>query len=139
MAQDYEAVRAALGYRAVDFVGGSNGGVNAAAYASRFGHRLRTLVLNGGVEPAMDPFARGHVGVGKQIERVGAICERSRACDRSAGEAVSAVHRLVRRVRRAPVSGLGPAHLLFHVLDNVDGFGITHGELPGGRRSAGAR
>ena len=130
VAQDYEAVRAALGYGAVDFVGNSSGGVDAAAYASRFGHRLRTLVLNGAVEPAMDAFARGHVGVGKQIERVGAICKRSRACARSAGEAVAAVRRLVRRVRRAPVDGLGPSQLVFHVLDNVDGFGITHGELP---------
>lgn len=129
VAQDYEAVRAALGYRTVDFVGGSSGGVDAAAYASRFGHRLRTLVLNGAVEPAMDPFARGYVGVRKQIERVGAICERSPACDRSAREAIAAVDRLVRHMRHAPVGGLGPSEL-FHVLDNVDGFGITHGELP---------
>jgi hypothetical protein len=90
----------------------------------------------------MDPFARGYVGVRKMLERIGAVCERSRTCGRSAGEAVDAVGRLVRRLRRAPVRGtaldahgephrvtIDPGNLLVHVIDNVDGFGITHGEI----------
>ena len=142
IARDYDAVRAALGYETIDFVGGSYGGVNAGAYATRFGKHLRSLVLNGGVEPSMDPFARGYVGVQKMLERIGTICERSRNCERSAREAVIAVRRLVRRVRRPPVRGAaldahGNPHQmtidtgfqLLHVLDHVDGLGRPHGEI----------
>jgi pimeloyl-ACP methyl ester carboxylesterase len=142
IADDYDAVRAALGYEKVDFVGGSYGGVNAAAYATRHGDHLRTIVLNGGVEPSMDPFLRGSDGTQRIVRRVGTICERSRLCGRSASEAIDALGRLVRRLRRSPVQGtafdahgashemtIDPGTLLVHVLDNTDGFGITHGEI----------
>ena len=46
IAHDYDAVRAALGYKAVDFVGTSYGGIDAAAYATRFGDHLRSIVLD---------------------------------------------------------------------------------------------
>jgi pimeloyl-ACP methyl ester carboxylesterase len=141
IADDYDAVRAALGYAHVDFVGNSYGGVNAAAYATRHGEHLRTLVLNGGVEPAMDPFLRGSDGTRRIVERVGTICERSPNCGRSAARAIHAVGRLLRHLRRAPVRGtaldahgdphqvtIDPGSLLVHVLDNTDGFGLTHGE-----------
>jgi pimeloyl-ACP methyl ester carboxylesterase len=142
IARDYDAVRAALGYDKIDFVGTSYGGVNANAYATRFGGHLRSLVLNGGVEPSMDPFLRSSDGAQRIVKRIGTICERSRNCRRSAGEAIEAVARLVRRLRQAPVHGtaldahgephdvtIDPGNLLVHVLDNTDGFGITHGEI----------
>ena len=64
----------------VDFVGTSAGGTDAGAYATRFGHRLRSLILNGRWgEPAIEPFARATIGVRTIIERIGKIC-RSLAC-----------------------------------------------------------
>ncbi|MDA0160760.1 alpha/beta hydrolase [Solirubrobacter ginsenosidimutans] len=143
IAKDYDAVRAALGYELVDFAGTSYGGVNANAYASRFGRHLRSVVLDGGVEPAMDPFARGYVGVQKMLDRLRAICARSRNCGRSPREAAGAVGRVLDRLRRAPLRGtaldahggsheldLAPGDLLVHVVDNVEGFGLTQGEFP---------
>jgi pimeloyl-ACP methyl ester carboxylesterase len=142
IAADYDAVRVALGYDKIDLVVGSYGGVNAGAYATRFGEHLRTLVINGGVEPAVDVFTSGSTAIRLMLARIGAVCARSRNCGRSGAEAVDAVGRLVRRLRRAPVRGtaldahggphdvtIDPGKLVVHVLDNVDGFGVTHGEV----------
>jgi pimeloyl-ACP methyl ester carboxylesterase len=46
VAQDTEAVRAALGYDKVDYWGGSYGGADVTAYATRFGKHLRSIVLD---------------------------------------------------------------------------------------------
>ena len=143
IAHDNDAVRAALGYERVDFVGTSAGGTDAGAYATRFGHRLRSLILNGRWgEPAIEPFERATIGVRTIIERIGKICARSRACGRSGGEAVAATAGLARDVRRSPVSGTGldadggthevsidPSFLLVHILD-TGGLFLTPGEIP---------
>jgi pimeloyl-ACP methyl ester carboxylesterase len=144
IAHDYDAVRSALGYDKIDFVGTSYGGADANAYATRFGNRLRTLVLNGAWGmPFSDPFVRPADGASRIVERVGTICARSRACGRSASEAVDAARGLVRTVRRAPVVGTGsdgngephevsvdPEYLLVHILDDADGWYLTPGEIP---------
>jgi len=58
VAEDTEAVRAALGYDKVDYYGGSYGGADVTAYATRFGKHLRSLVLDAPVgTPALDTFA----------------------------------------------------------------------------------
>ena len=46
VAADDDAIRAALGYNAVDFVGTSFGAVDASAYATRFPSHLRSVVLD---------------------------------------------------------------------------------------------
>ena len=146
IARDYEAVRAALGYDTVDFVATSYGGIDAAAYATRFGDRLRSLVLDTPAgEPDLDPLDLDRAAAAGRtlIERVGLICERSQACARSSEEAVDDVHALVRRVRRTPVEGTGldadgqsheltvdPAYLSVHILDNTGGPFLTPGEIP---------
>src|SRR5262249_48009826 len=55
VAQDVEAVRAALGYDKVDYHGGSYGGEDVTAYATRFGEHLRSIVLDA---PAGPPSLR---------------------------------------------------------------------------------
>ena len=142
IAHDNEAVRAALGYEAVDFVATSYGGVDAAAYATRFGSRLRSIVLSGPWgEPFFEPFDLAAVRVRHLVERVGLLCERSRSCGRSAQQAVAEAAWLVRRVRRAPVEGTaldaaGESHdvtvdagSVLGILDAVDFF-LTPGEIP---------
>jgi pimeloyl-ACP methyl ester carboxylesterase len=133
IAADNEAVRAALGYDAVDFVGTSYGGVDAAAYATRFPGHLRSLVLDAPWgEPYFDPFARAADGAHRVVTRIGLLCERSPACGRSSDDAIDAVRRLVRRVRRESVTGSGldadggthdvtidTTYLFVHIIDGV--------------------
>jgi pimeloyl-ACP methyl ester carboxylesterase len=45
IAMDSDAVRAALGYDKVDYFGGSYGGEDVTAYATRFGEHLRSIVM----------------------------------------------------------------------------------------------
>ena len=110
IAHDNEAVRAALGYEPVDFVGTSYGGIDAAAYATRFG---RPSALAG----AQRPLGRARLssrstvatfGVRTLVDRIGLLCERSRACGRSGARG----RRRGRAgpctgVRRSPVNGTG--------------------------------
>ena len=53
IAQDTEAVRAALGYDKIDYYGLSYGGADVTAYATRFGEHLRSIVLDA---PVGTPF-----------------------------------------------------------------------------------
>ena len=46
IADDTDAVRAALGYQLVDYYGGSYGGADVTAYATRFGEHLRSIILD---------------------------------------------------------------------------------------------
>jgi pimeloyl-ACP methyl ester carboxylesterase len=133
IAADNDAVRTALGYQAVDFVGTSYGGIDAAAYATRFPAHLRSLVLDAPWgEPSLDPFARAADGTHRDVTNIGLLCRRSAACRPSADDAVNAVARLVRRVRQTPVTGTGldangashrvtidPTYLFVHIIDNA--------------------
>jgi pimeloyl-ACP methyl ester carboxylesterase len=59
VAMDTDAVRAALGYDKVDFLGQSYGGVDAIAYGTRFGQHLRSIVLDSpGGTPLLRAFLR---------------------------------------------------------------------------------
>jgi pimeloyl-ACP methyl ester carboxylesterase len=133
IAADNDAVRAALGYAAVDFVGTSYGGVDAAAYATRFPGHLRSLVLDAPWgEPYADPFARAEDGAHRDVTRIGLLCMRSPACGRSSDDAIASVRRLVRRVRNGSIAGTGldadgdshdlaidTTYLFVHIVDNV--------------------
>ena len=48
---------AALGEEQIDYLGFSYGTELGAAYAERFGDRLRPMVLDGAVDPSLDPIA----------------------------------------------------------------------------------
>jgi len=59
IAEDTEAVRAALGYDKVDYFGASYGGMDVTAFATRFGKHLRSIVLDAPLgTPAVNQFAR---------------------------------------------------------------------------------
>ena len=143
VALDNDTVRAALGYEKVDFVGTSYGGIDAAAYATRFGRHLRSVLLDSPVgDPLSDPFVRAGDGVRRTVSRVGQICRHSASCGRSSGQALDAVDSLTRRLRAAPLTGnaldangeshdvtIDPTYLLVHILDAGDFF-LTPGEVP---------
>lgn len=131
VAQDYEAVRRALGYEAVDFFGLSYGGVEASAYATRFGDRLRSVVLDSPLGPTtLDPFDRLDWMVDGELGMVAAICERSRLCGRSRGRAIREIGWLVRRVQREPIGAIDPAFVFSNMLDVPPGIVLSLGEIP---------
>jgi pimeloyl-ACP methyl ester carboxylesterase len=147
VAADDDAVRAALGYSAVDFVGTSFGAVDASAYATRFPTHLRSVVLDSPVgEPDLDPIAGAAARTRRDVALIGVLCSRSQACGRSAARSVDSVRWLVRRLRRSPVVGTGldangvrhhvridPRYLLVHILDTTPPPGgpfLTSAEIP---------
>jgi len=81
IAQDTEAVRAALGYDKVDYHGGSYGGEDVTAYATRFGEHLRSIVLDAPAgAPALRAFQLERDGARAVPREVRLDCERSPTC-----------------------------------------------------------
>lgn len=106
IAADTEAVRAALGYDKVDYFGVSYGGVDATAYATRFGEHLRSVVMDAPVgTPARVEFTRLQFRAHSDPRMVNLVCERSQLCavDHPQGEKEFAG--LVQAVRASPVEG----------------------------------
>ena len=107
VALDVEEVRRALGYPQINYFGPSYGAVDAQAYAVRFPTRVRSVVADAGV-PVGDPDHSylWNLGVGPAIERsVQLACRRAPSCRAAQPDAASALARLVRVVREAPVVG----------------------------------
>ena len=73
IAQDTEAVRAALGYDKVDYFGRSYGGADVTAYATRFGEHLRSIVLDSASgTPDLEKFAFERT----RTQAIRALCAR---------------------------------------------------------------
>lgn len=107
IALDVEDVRRALGYPRINYFGPSYGAVDAQAYAVRFPTRVRSIVADAGV-PVGDPRHSylWNLGVGPAMERsVQLACRRAPSCRAAQADAASALARLVRAVREAPVVG----------------------------------
>jgi pimeloyl-ACP methyl ester carboxylesterase len=114
VAEDIEAVRAALGVRRLDFYGFSYAGADAQAYAVRYPRRLRSVVLDAPFPLVdVDPWATDAArSVATTVRRV---CRRSASCRRDQRHPLAELEWLARRVHQAPVDGtafdsLGEAH-----------------------------
>lgn len=81
VAMDTDAVRAALGYDKVDYWGASYGGQDVAAYATRFGKHLRSIVLDA---PEGTPSLRAFLLDGNEAQSTARVvrldCNRSPTC-----------------------------------------------------------
>jgi pimeloyl-ACP methyl ester carboxylesterase len=101
--QDVEAVLAAVHAGKVDLYGDSYGSYAAQAFALRYPSRLRSLVLDGTYQvPGSDPFFRDLAARTRIALRL--ACTRRPPC-MSHGDPVAALGRLVRLVRRHPITG----------------------------------
>lgn len=105
IAQDTEAVRAALGYDKVDYFGWSYGGEDVTAYATRFGEHLRSIVLDGpqGV-PGLGAFAV-HFNTHAMPRLVSLDCLRSPTCSADHKTPGEELERLIRMIRYQPLEG----------------------------------
>ena len=143
IAQDTDAVRAALGYDKVDYFGWSYGGADVEAYATRFGDHLRSIVLDSPVgTPALYQFDFDHDRTLAEPRAIGLGCLRSPTCAPDHPYPDLELAALARTLRAHPVEGdaynasgnpmhvrLDEAALLPYLVDNPNGNFINTGEL----------
>jgi pimeloyl-ACP methyl ester carboxylesterase len=143
IAQDADAVRAALGYDLVDYFGASYGGLDASAYATRFGKHLRSVVLDAPYgTPALEPFAIEKYRTKADSRVVPLDCLRSPTCSLDHPHPRSDFDDLVEDLRLHPIEGethdasgnlvhvrMDEQALLNYVVHNVDFDFSNIGEL----------
>ncbi len=99
-AKDMDAVRAALGEEQINYLGYSYGTELGAAYLKRFPDRVRTMVLDGAIDPTQDPLeslVEQMAGFQVAFNDYAADCARSAACPLGTDPAqfVARYHQLV--------------------------------------------
>lgn len=107
IAEDMNDVREALGYDQIDYLGGSWGGNDAIAFATRFPQHVRSLVFDSPVgPPALIPYTRllkfraqADPGI------VARLCARSLLCAPDHANAADELSDLIKRVGAHPVEG----------------------------------
>ena len=99
VADDYDAVRAALGLEQIDFWGDSYGTYLAAVYAGRYPERVRSIVLSGAYPIDFDPYGRDNLAASRGGLRL--VCARTRACRPAA--VMRDLAAVATRLRRKPV------------------------------------
>ena len=141
VADDIDAVRAALGIDKLDLWGDSYGTFLMPVYAARHPRHVRSIVLDGAFPIAFDRWGRDVLfGVRRVIRRV---CRRTHRC--SGERLLARIAKLARRLRGHPVrftahSPIGPVRLTLdeRQLANVTVAGDprVYGLLPAAVRSA---
>ena len=111
-AADLDAVRAAVGDEALTYLGYSYGTSLGAAYLDRYPTRVRAMVLDGGLDPALtwDQLLEGQSGgFDRALEAFLADCERTRCAFRKkvSGPLGAAYDRLAAQIDAAPIRGDG--------------------------------
>jgi pimeloyl-ACP methyl ester carboxylesterase len=112
VADDIDAVRAALGFDRVDLWGDSYGTFLMPVYAARHPEHVRSLVLDGAFPAVEDPWGRDILRGTRRVIRL--VCHRTRRC--SGARVLTALRRLAGRLRHRPRrfaahSPLGVVHL----------------------------
>jgi pimeloyl-ACP methyl ester carboxylesterase len=145
IAEDTEAVRAALGYDKVDYYGGSYGGADVTAYATRFGEHLRSIVLDAPFgTPALDEtrFVFDRYRTHAEVPTTSRQCQRSPLCSVDHPFPEAELNALIWTVRIEPVTGeayntsgnlvqvrMDEEALLNYVIDNPTGLFLSTGEV----------
>ena len=142
IALDTEAVRAALSYDKVDYYGGSSGGLDVTAYATRFGNHLRSVILDSALgTPGLIPFGFTYYAAQASPRSVRLDCLRSPTCASDHRNPDAELQQLIQTIRRHPVQGyaydangnLVPVDLdetaLFNVMFNATGNFVNTGEV----------
>lgn len=106
VAQDTDAVRAALGYDKVDYFGWSYGGNDVEAYATRFGDHLRSIVADSpSGSPARNQFNLNHARVVGERRMVRMDCTHSPTCSADHRFPEAELDVLAWWIRNHPVEG----------------------------------
>ena len=151
IADDMDAVRAALGYEKIDYYGASYGGADISGYATRFGEHLRSIVLDApfGTPAAADSrFAWEQTRTQAEGPMVSLDCQRSPLCSADHPLPEEGFDLLVWAIRARPIEGdaydaNGNLHhvrvdenaLLNFIVDNPTGYFTSTGEILAAARS----
>src|SRR3954454_14523515 len=104
VADDVDAVRAALGIDMVDYVGQSYGAVDVRAYAYRYAAHLRSAVLDS-PWATEDTFVRSNARFFAKVQAT--VCRRSPSCRRVNPDPEGTLAWLARKLRKHPFDGVG--------------------------------
>lgn len=107
IAQDTDAVRAALGYSLVDYYGQSYGSQDVIAYATRFSQHLRSVALDSPYMPPAKEWLTGQHDYtrGATSREIRLDCLRSPTCASDHPNPDAEFVRLIRDVRKHAVQG----------------------------------
>jgi pimeloyl-ACP methyl ester carboxylesterase len=105
--RDLDVVRAALGENQLNYLGFSYGTELGAAYADRYPERIRAMVLDGAIDPRLDPIARRirqMSGFQTAFNDYAADCAQSAGCPLGTDPAqfVNRFHQLVNPLVQRP-------------------------------------
>ena len=143
IAEDTDAVRAALGYDKVDYYGGSYGGADVTAYATRFGEHLRSIVLDAPYgTPGLNQLVFERYRTSAEPRMIRLDCSRSPNCSPDHPFPLVELDGLIWTVRLSPVVGdaydangnlkhvrIDENALLNYLIDNPTGLFSSTGEL----------
>lgn len=110
-ARDLDRIRAALGESRLTYLGYSYGSYLGAAYADQFPTRVRALVLDGGIDPALDGAQtqlQQAVGFERALQLFFEHCADDKSCEfHHGGDPAGAYDRLRARAQRHPIDAGG--------------------------------
>lgn len=117
-ARDMDEVRAALGEEQINYLGFSYGTKLGAAYAERYPERVRAMVLDGAVNPELDPIASSiqqMTGFQRAFDNYAADCAQSAGCPLGTDPAafVDRFHALVDPLAQRPAATTDPRGLSY--------------------------
>lgn len=125
-ARDMDVVRAALGEDQINYLGFSYGTQLGSEYAERYPERVRAMVLDGAVNPSLDPITESInqiEGFQRAFERYAADCAQSPDCPLGTDPAqfVNRYHQLVDPLVAQPAATSDPRGLSYQ--DAITGTG----------------
>lgn len=117
-ARDMDVVRAALGENQVSYLGFSYGTEIGAAYAEAYPDRVRAMVLDGAVDPSLDPIEenlRQMAGFQTAFEDYAADCAQSVGCPLGTDptQFVNRYHQLIDPLATQPAATSDPRGLSY--------------------------
>lgn len=108
VAHDAEALRVALGYDKIDYVGVSYGGEDATAYATRYGSHLRSILLDAPAgSPYLPAFAADRGSTSSIPRAIELGCQRSPTCRVDHSDPDSELSALIQSIHNHPLIGTG--------------------------------
>ena len=117
-AHDMDVVRAALGENQINYLGFSYGSEIGSAYAAAYPDRIRAMVLDGAIDPSLDPIEenlRQMAGFQTAFEDYAADCAQSTGCPLGTDptQFVNRYHQLVDPLVRQPAATSDPRGLSY--------------------------
>ena len=117
-AHDMDVVRAALGENQVNYLGFSYGTEIGAAYAEAYPDRVRAMVLDGAIDPTLDPIEenlRQMAGFQTAFEDYAADCAQSSGCPLGTDptQFVNRYHQLIDPLVNRPATTSDPRGLSY--------------------------